>query len=48
MVPEIWCTTDGWTDRWADGQTDRQKEKVTQVGAPPKNRSKTEKYTVTS
>ena len=29
MIPEIWCATDGRTD----GRT----EKVTEVGAPPKN-----------
>ena len=40
MVPEICCTTDGWTDGQTDEQTDGWTEKVTyrgQVGAPPKN-----------
>ena len=22
MIPEIWCTTDGWTDRWTDWKRD--------------------------
>ena len=21
-VPEIWCATDGWTERWTSGRTD--------------------------
>ena len=33
MVPEIWCTTDGWMDR----QTDGRKKWHIEVGAPPKN-----------
>ena len=31
-VPEIWCSTDEWTDRWMDRRTDRWKEKVTYIG----------------
>ena len=31
-VPEIWCTTDKWTNRWADRKSD------IEVGAPPKNK----------
>ena len=26
MVPEIWCATDGQTDRWTDGWTDRKSD----------------------
>ena len=32
MVPEIWCATARWTDRWMD----RQKKCHIEVGAPPK------------
>ena len=35
MVPEIWCATDGQTDR----QTDRWKKWHIKVSAPPKNQN---------
>ena len=37
MVPAIWCTVDGWTDRfrWMDRWTDRQTKKVTYRGGCP-------------
>ena len=37
MVPEIWCTMDGRTDRWMD----RRKKWHIEVGAPPKNPQET-------
>ena len=37
MVPEIWCATDGQTDRWMD----RWKKWHIEVGVPPKNIKKT-------
>ena len=38
MVPEIWCATDGWTDRRTDGR----KKWHIEVGAPPKKWYKNE------
>ena len=38
-IPEIWCTTDGWTDRWTNGW----KKWHIEVGALPKSN----KFTLT-